>query len=70
MDIKERTSNFVIIANPTISSNGTWNKRCVSGEIITSAQNLWDGITDILSQRQIDTLERLYSKELKTLGIL
>lgn len=70
MDIKKRTLNFDTMKTPILSSNETWNKRCVSGEIITSAQNLWDGVTDMLSQRQIDTLERLYSKELKTLGIL
>jgi predicted ferric reductase len=38
--------------------------------IKSTANGLWDGITDVLTEDQITRIEKLYSKELKVLGIL
>ena len=36
----------------------------------TAINNLWDSITDILTQEQLDKLEKLHNKDLIKLGII
>ena len=43
---------------------------CLSDENVSlrnAASALWDGVTDMLKQSQIDTIERLYKRELSLL---
>ena len=36
----------------------------------SAAKRLWDSMTDIMTQKQINLIEEVYKNEIKTLGII
>lgn len=60
--------NWAILKSGNIECQGCYTVRCLPIDDIRIAFDvLWDSVTDMLSQGQIEVIEMLHKKELKLL---
>ena len=66
----EDDENTIFVREANEFDNKFESTNMVIEDIRTIASKVWDGVTDVLTEDQIIRIEKLYSKELKVLGVL